>query len=57
VNPASHHQSAAAADVNGDGALDIALSRPIQQEFEGSGVVLLLNDGTGRFIDRRRSPA
>lgn len=48
-NAASHYQSAAMGDVNGDGALDIVLSRPCQRDFEGCGVLFLLNDGQGHF--------
>jgi len=48
-NVESHYQSASMGDINGDGALDIVLSRPCQKEFEGCGVLFLLNDGQGHF--------
>src|SRR6185369_2225672 len=37
------------ADVNGDGAIDIVLTRPCQMDFAGCGVLFFLNDGAGRF--------
>lgn len=49
-NVPSHYESVSMADINGDGALDLVLSRPPQPEFEGSGVLFLLNDGKGHFV-------
>lgn len=43
--------SAEAADLDGDGALDLVLSRVDDTHLGGAGVQLLQNDGSGAFTD------
>ena len=47
-----NHVVSAAGDVNGDGYIDIAVPTLGGRSADGGGVLLWMNDGTGRFTER-----